>query len=186
MSQTTLAARGSASSAPRASRRAASPLCATLSRILLGAGAVLTVTACSGPVEIETNDLDAEDRAACDAFVADLPDTLNDEARVEVEPAEDPLGAAYGDPPIVVTCGVDEPEGFGEGSSCEVANGVGWYLPDEAYDDQSLDLVLTAAGYRPRVEILVPAEYRPGGGAAAMAALAPLVEEHLTETADCL
>ncbi len=152
---------------------------------IAGTALLLLLTACGGPVEIETADLDADDRAACDAFVADLPDTLSDQPRVEVEPADDPLGAAYGDPPIVVTCGVDEADGFTEGSSCEVANGVGWYLPDEAYDDEELDLVLTAAGYRPRVEILVPADYRPEGGASAMAALAPLVEEHLTKVADC-
>ena len=53
----------------------------------------LLLTACSGPVEIDTPDLDAADRAACEGFVDDLPATLDDEKPVETDP-EDPLGAA--------------------------------------------------------------------------------------------
>ena len=140
------------------------------------------LTAC-GPVEVDVPDLPAEDRAACEAFAADLPDTLLDEEQVEVEPADAPA-AAYGDPPIVVRCGAGEPEGFGKGAQCEIANDVPWYIPPEQYDDQSLDLVITAAWHTPRAQVLLPAEYR-GREAGAMAVLAPLVEEHLEQVDDC-
>lgn len=144
----------------------------------------LALSACGGPVEVDVPKLSAEDRAACDAFAADLPATLFDEERVEVEPDDAPA-AAYGDPAIVVRCGVAQPKGFDLTASCESADGVGYYIPDEQYDDQGLDLTLTAAGYRPRVEVTIPASYRPNAGPAAMAVLAPLVKQHLTLVDDC-
>lgn len=142
------------------------------------------LTGCGGPVEIDVPDLSAADRAACDAFTAALPSSLAEQDREEIEPSDAPA-AAYGDPAIVVRCGVPEPEGFDLTASCETANGVGYYIPDEQYVDQDLDLTLTAAGYRPRVEIDIPASYRPNAGPAVMAVLAPLVEEHFTLVEAC-
>ncbi|TYL51587.1 DUF3515 family protein [Nocardioides sp. BGMRC 2183] len=146
----------------------------------LAAGCIalmLTTAACGGPVEIDVPEMDEADAAACAAFTDDLPDTLAEQERVESEP-EDAPGAAYGDPAIVVTCGVPAPDGFSTAEACELVNDVGWYIPDEQYGDEELDLTITAAGYRPRVEIQVPAELRPNAGPAAMAKLAPLVAEH--------
>ena len=142
------------------------------------------LAACGGPVDVDVPEMSDAERAACDAFVAALPSTLAEQQRDEVDPSDAPA-AAYGDPAIVVRCGVPAPEGFDLTASCEQANGVGYYIPDEQYRDQELDLTLTAAGYRPRVEIVVPAEYRPNGNAAAMSALAPLVKEHFTLVDDC-
>jgi hypothetical protein len=147
-----------------------------------GAG-LLLLAGCGGPVEVDVPDVDGDDAAACEAFADALPDTLADEERVDVEPADAPAGA-YGDPPIVVTCGVGEPEGFGSGAQCELVNGVPWYIPSEQYDDLDLDLVITSAWHEPRVQILVPADAR-GLEAGAMARLSPLVEEHLRETGTC-
>jgi len=154
--------------------------------ILTGLAVPLALVAagCGGPVQVDVPKLSAEDQDACDAFAADLPDTLYDEKRVDIEPADAPA-AAYGDPAIVVRCGVGVPKGFDETASCESANGVGYYLPDEQYTDQDLDLTLTTAGYRPRIEISIPARYRPNAGPAAMAVLAPLVKQHLTLVDDC-
>ncbi|KAA1426318.1 DUF3515 family protein [Nocardioides antri] len=136
-----------------------------------------------GPVEVDVPDLSADDASACSAFIDDLPTTLADEEQVEVEP-EDAPAAAYGDPPIVVTCGAGAPGGFGPGAQCEVANDVPWYIPPEQYDDLSLDLVITAAWHRPRVQVQMPADYR-GNEGGIMAVLADLVKEHLRETATC-
>jgi hypothetical protein len=95
------------------------------------------------------------------------------------------LGRAWGDPAIVVRCGVDVPDDFGETARCEVANGVGWFVPDEQVDDQDSDLVFTAAGYRPVVSVDVPHDYRPEGSAAVIAHLAAAVQEHLELVDDC-
>ena len=148
-----------------------------------GALLLVLLTAC-GPVEVEVPELSGADHEACEAFAADLPGSLAEQEQVEIEPADAPA-AAYGDPAIVVRCGVGTPDGFDLTASCEIVNGVGWYMPDEQYTDQDLDQTLTAAGYRPRVEIRVPSEHRPNGGAAAMAALADLVKEHLALVDEC-
>ncbi len=134
---------------------------------------------CGGPVELATYDLDETDRRACEAFAADLPDVLAQEERVDVEP-DDALGAAYGDPPITVTCGVPTPEGFDLTAQCQEANGVGWFLPPELLDDPDADATLSAAGNRPVVQVVVPGVADRGDlAAAAIAELAPLVTEHL-------
>ncbi|KRB77236.1 hypothetical protein ASE01_10875 [Nocardioides sp. Root190] len=140
--------------------------------------------ACGGPVEVDVPDLSDADRAACDAFTAALPSSLAEQERDGVEPSDAPA-AAYGDPAIIVRCGVPEPEGFDLTASCETANGVGYFTPDEQFADQDLDLTITAAGYRPRIEVTVPARYRPNAGPAAMAVLAPLIKEHLTLVEAC-
>lgn len=79
----------------------------------------------------------------------------------------------------MVSCGAEEPDGFAPGAPCEVAEGVRWYIPVDQFGDEPRDLTITAAWDRPRVEVTVPADYWPEGGAAVMAVLAPLVEEHL-------
>ncbi len=130
-------------------------------------------------------DLDADDAAACEEFADALPDTLADESRVDIEPADAPA-AGYGDPAIVVSCGVGVPAGFGPGAQCLVVNDVPWYAPSEDYDDLSLDLVLTAAWHQPRVQAVVPADLRGHGiESGVMAGLSPLVAQHLRETAKC-
>ncbi|KRA29603.1 MULTISPECIES: DUF3515 domain-containing protein [unclassified Nocardioides] len=153
-------------------------------RATLLVAASVVLVACGGPVEVDVPDLSRADREACDAFAAELPDSLAEQDRVDIRPADAPA-AAYGDPAIVVRCGVPTPEGFDLTASCETANGVGYFIPDEQYDDQGLDLTLTAAGYVPRVEIIIPAEYRPNAAPAVMSVLAPLIKDHFTLVDDC-
>lgn len=149
------------------------------------------LTACGGPTEVDVPDLDEADAAACAAFVDALPDVLADEERGEVTPDEAPA-AAYGDPAIVVSCGVAAPEEFDATAQCEVVNDVGWYLPPDQYDDPDADLTITAVGFRPRVEVLLPADYRDEDrgavsdtAAAVLAELTDPVRDHLTEAAEC-
>jgi hypothetical protein len=138
-----------------------------------------------GPVELPTPDLDTADAAACEALVADLPDTLAGEEPVETEPAGAP-GAAYGDPAIVVSCGAPEPEDFRETADCLLVNDVGWFVPPEQDADNDADLVLTTGGYEPRLRVDVPADYRPEGSAAVMAELAEVVSTHLDLVERCV
>jgi hypothetical protein len=84
-----------------------------------------------------------------------------------------------------VRCGVDVPADFDATAHCEVANGVGWFVPDEQIDDQDADLVFTAVGYRPIVSVEVPHDYRPEGSAAVIADLAGPVMDHLELVDPC-
>lgn len=147
--------------------------------------AAVLLTACGGPVELDSPDLAGADRAACEGFVADLPGELADQQPREVEP-EDALGAAYGDPAITVRCGVGLPEGFSRIGHCEVADGVGWYVADEELDDPGSDATLTAVTFSPHVEVTVPADYRPDGAAAVLVELAEAVRANLRPGQECV
>ena len=138
-----------------------------------------------GPVEVDAPDLDRSDGAACAEFLDDLPATLNGQGTVEFEPSDAPA-AAYGDPAIVVVCGVDLPRGFGEAAHCERAGGVDWYAPPEQYEDQEVDVTLTSVSHRPAVRLLVPDDYRPDGVAAALSQIADAVESNLEKVDECL
>jgi hypothetical protein len=135
------------------------------------------------PVRIDSPGVSAGDRAACEALLDDLPATLYDQERRLVAPAA-ALGAAWGDPPILLTCGTGPPAEFDEFSRCLEANGVGWFVPpsDEA---EGVDLTVTTAGHRPRVSVEIPADYRPEGLASVTANLAPLVDQHLELVDPC-
>ena len=142
-------------------------------------------TACSGPVEIESPELDAAGRAACSAMLDDLPAELADEDQREIEP-DDAFGAAYGDPAIVIVCVDSAPEGFTDLSPCEQVNDVGWYVPaDEAGDPEAV-AVVTAMTHRPLVQVTIPADYRPDGAAAALAELSDPIADNLELVDECL
>lgn len=160
-----------------------------LSATLLGLAPVLV--ACSSTPEIAAYVGDDDGRAACEALVAELPDELADEPRVDVEPA-DALGAAYGDPAITVTCGIAVPSDFNQASRCDEADGVGWFIPDRVNDSIDIDLHISPAGYRPVLGVVVPADLRPQSAsegdavtAAVLAQLSPLVSEHLELVERC-
>ncbi len=127
--------------------------------------------------------MDAADEAACEALLDDVPETLYDEERRLVAPAA-ARGAAWGDPPIVLTCGVSEPAEFDQFSLCIEANGVGWFVPP-SQEEEGADVTITAVGHRPRVSVVIPGEYRPEGLASVMANLAPVVDEHLELVDPC-
>ena len=82
-------------------------------------------------------------------------------------------------------CGVSVPAGFNRTSGCQTANGVGWYVPDDQFADESSDLVISTAGYRPIVQVTIPATYRPEGLAAVMAELAPMVRDYTKLVKPC-
>ncbi|HEX5861628.1 MAG TPA: DUF3515 domain-containing protein [Nocardioides sp.] len=150
-----------------------------------GLVAALLLTGCGeDPVTISAPEVRGSERATCERFVADLPDELADETRRTL--ADDQaLGAAWGDPPIVLTCGGALPDDFDRFAQCVEANGVGWFVPPEAETDQSSSATLTAAGYRPLVRVAVPEDYRPEGVAAIIAELAGPVREHLELVDPC-
>ena len=150
-----------------------------------GLVAAQLLTGCGeDPVTISAPEVEGPERATCERFVADLPGELADEASRSLA-GDDALGAAWGDPPIVLTCGGDLPDDFDRFAECVEANGVGWFVPAEAEADQSSPATVTAAGYRPLVRVTVPGDYRPEGVAAIIAELARPVRDHLELVERC-
>jgi len=92
--------------------------------------------------------------AACTAGLTALPDRLAGHDGREVSP----LGAAraYGNPPIVVRCGVDRPPGYDATQECFQIDDVGWYT-----ETAQGGTIFTSVWARPRVEVRVPSGYTP-------------------------
>ena len=141
------------------------------------------MTGCgAGSVEIAAPALDGADAKACEELVGTLPDEVSDQPRREVDP-ESAYVAAWGDPAIVLRCGVPSPNGFDEFALCQETNGVGWFVPEEQVEDQGADVVMTTIGFEQNVEILVPDDYRPP--AAAMVDVAATIKQSIREVKPC-
>jgi hypothetical protein len=149
---------------------------------------VLLVSGCSDQApEIDAPDLSAGDAAACRDLVDALPDVLDGHDRVDAT-GDTELGAAWGDPAIVLTCGVGRPDDFTDTSTCVQVNRTGWYVPDSVLlsDDQSLDVTTTEMNYRPRVQLFIPGEYRPDGFMNGIGEIGALIEQQLRRTGHCV
>ncbi len=123
-----------------------------------GGGAV-EVGDAAGP-----GDLDARQSRGCAELLDALPDTLAGLQRRDVEPA-DAYAAAWGDPPVVLRCGAGRPAGFNAVSSCQITNGVAWFVPDSQITGRPEAITMTTIGRSPGVEVRLPVESFPPAGA---------------------
>ena len=103
--------------------------------------------------------------------------------RTKKRPRDGRYGAAWGDPAILLRCGVGRPASFDELSSCQITNDVAWYIPEEQIVGGPVDIVMTTIGRSVDVEVRLPAEYFPPANA--MVDLADAVTESTTETEPC-
>lgn len=134
-------------------------------------------------VAVDRFEVSATGRTQCRALLEALPDRLADQSRRTV--TKGAYAAAWGDPAIVLRCGVGRPKDFDKFSECQRADGVDWFVPDSVIDDQSADAVMTTIGRDPAVEVRLPAHYRPTGSAAVMVDLAPVLKAHTRVTTPC-
>jgi hypothetical protein len=140
----------------------------------------LTSAAC-GKVDVPDTSVSGAQRTACESLVKALPHHVSDQA--ERETKGNPLGAAWGDPAIVLRCGVGKPADYDPVLGCQTVNGLDWYVPSKAMDDQQADVVMTTIGRVPAVEVTLPASYRPP--AAAMVDLGEVIKEHTRSVSPC-
>jgi hypothetical protein len=141
------------------------------------------VSACGGDeVDVRRTGVTGPDRTACISLVKALPHRVSDQPARTVT-GETEVAAAWGDPAVVLRCGVGTPNGYTRFAACQTANGVDWFVPDEAIQDQDTDVVMTTIGRSPSVEVVVPAEDRPP--VAAMVDLAPVIKAHTRVTRRC-
>ena len=153
--------------------------------VMCGAAVVLSglLAGCTGSVEIDSPDVGARTRSACARFLDVVPEKVSGERQRRTEP-NDALGAAWGDPPIVVTCGVKMPTEFDEFSPCEEVDGVGWFIPESAYTEPDEDVSITTIGWSPAVRIDLPPDYRPP--ADVLVEIGAAVKKALTQTKPCV
>jgi hypothetical protein len=125
---------------------------------------VVALAGCgAGPVGVDSPSPDADVAAQC-------RDLIGQERR-DISP-DDALAAAWGDPAIVLSCGVARPAALTPISTCFVVNDIGWLAtvdgreftgpepPDET-------IVFTTIGRSAYVEISVPDHWAPQADALA-------------------
>lgn len=152
---------------------------ARLPRIAGLVGAAWLLVACgSGPVDVEAPQPGGTAVDECAALLAALPDVIVEQDRRDVSP-EDALAAAWGDPAIVLRCGVPEPAGLRPSSECFVVNDVGWFAQES--DDH---VVFTTIGRSTNVEMAVPDDYAPEANA--LPAVAAPIQKATSEPRPCV
>lgn len=144
--------------------------------------AVTGLVGCGGDeVKVPDVKVSADDAARCRALMDALPEKVADRSRRTT--TGNAFAAAWGDPAIVLRCGVGVPRDYDKFSRCQRADGVDWFVPESVFTDQRADVVMTTLGRSPRVEVTVPADYRPS--LAPMTDLADAIRKTTREVSPC-
>lgn len=128
--------------------------------------ALLSLGGCSRQVAVTAPTPDGATAAACAAVMAALPGVLAGEDAREVTP-DTGSTAAWGDPPIVLRCGVPVPAARAPTSLLTTVDGVDWFA-----EPLTAGVLLTTDGRAVNVEVAVPEDYEP---ATVIGELAPAV-----------
>ncbi len=95
---------------------------------------------------------------SCRSLVSSLPTTVADQ---QSTPVDSPRVAAWGDPRIVLRCGVQPPAELEPTSRCDDVDGIGWFTQKRDGGGR----LFTTIGRDPDVSVEVPADYQPAGTA---------------------
>lgn len=138
----------------------------------------LALVGCSGPGPVDiagAPTLTGTELAACTALTADLPDSLGDGLARRELASPLPGAAAFGDPPVVVTCGAEGvAAGYQPDALLSEVDGVGWFA--EQLDDR---VRYSTPTRRPQVVLTLPADRQ---AFEVLVALASPVREHTAST----
>lgn len=137
--------------------------------MILGCVAVLGVAGCSNTVELDTPVPGGASGTLCQSLLKDAPSTVAGQDSRDVDPPA--AGRAWGDPAILLQCGVSKPRGLTPTSRCAEINNVGWFAErgKDAY-------VFTTIGRATYVQVTVPREYEPASDA--LVDLAKTIKQH--------
>jgi hypothetical protein len=130
--------------------------------LLTLAGLSLLLTACGRTPALELDPVTPSPgtSAYCERLDGVLPAAVADQPLRRVEPES--AGHAWGDPAIVLRCGVPEPAALRPDSRLADVDGIGWL--DEERGDA---IVFTTVGQDVDVEVTVPSAYKPEADALA-------------------
>ena len=126
---------------------------------------VALTSGCSGPGAVEvTAPPSPTDRvqAMCGDLIDALPETVADDLDARDVDPSDALAAAWGDPAVVLRCGVPKPDALTRTSACFEVDGVGWLATQDGREvsgDAPVEgtLTFTTIGRAAYVEVEVPA-----------------------------
>jgi hypothetical protein len=124
----------------------------------------------SGPREVEgTPPTDDAAVSTCEGLIAKLPESIAGLKSIELSNG-DGWAAAWGDPAIVLRCGVAESPALVPTSQCIAVNDIDWFATQDGAEadlsnlrDATVDM--TTVGRSVNVEVSVPAKWQPPGDA---------------------
>jgi hypothetical protein len=135
------------------------------------------LAACQGSsLRVDTYPTTTGSALDCAALLGDLPPTVADQPRRLVV---DNVAGAWGDPPIILRCGVEKPAALKPDSQCHEVNGVGWLA-----EEQPDGWLFTTIGRKYNLSLEAPADYEPA--ADALADVADLVRRHVPNVKPCV
>ncbi len=97
-----------------------------------------------------------------------LPDKVDDAERRDTSPRT-ARTAAWGEPPVILRCGVERPKGLTLTAQLNTVNGIDWLV-----ETRNGGHVFTTVGRAAYIEVVVPAEHDPQVGP--LVDLAPAVQ----------
>ena len=142
-----------------------------LAGTFLGAVALLSLTACSSGLAVSPPNPPPVGAAAytCSAVHGALPDEVDGHGVTATTP-KSPLTAAWGQPAIVLRCGVPTPKALTPTSQLVTINGVSW-LPEQL----TQGYLFTTVGREVNIEVAVPDAYSPEANV--LVDLTPVIEK---------
>jgi len=143
--------------------------------VLAVAGAVLASCQGRGTVHVDAYPTTRSSELDCAVLLGDLPPRIAGQSRRLVAGK---IAGAWGEPPIVLRCGVEKPASLTPTSQCHEVNGVGWLA-----ERQSDGYLFTTIGRKHYVSLEVPGDYQPE--ADALVDVADVIARHLPETRPC-
>jgi len=126
--------------------------------VVVAAVGAVAVGGCAGAATVDSPSLEGAAARQCAALAQAAPDTVAGVDEVEVDTRG--VALAWGDPLLVLRCGVDAPATLEPTSRCDRVDGVDWFA-QPAEDGYRFSTV----GRRTTVELFVPADYEPAGDA---------------------
>ncbi|WP_254052251.1 DUF3515 domain-containing protein [Aeromicrobium sp. A1-2] len=138
---------------------------APLAAALLGS---MLLASCGSTLSVDDYPTESGTSVNCKALVADHPLTVAGQKNRLVR---DGNAAAWGDPAIILRCGVEKPRELGPAARCDMINDVGWFTESTADG-----YLFTTIGREYFVSVEVPHDYDPE--ADALADLADFVARH--------
>lgn len=153
--------------------------------VLLGCALV----GCAGAddVEVTPPTPSAATARACAELVAAAPSSVAGAGARNASPASD-FTAAWGDPAVLLRCGVPRPDAMTRTAQCFVIDGVGWLATQNGVEVDPArfsggTLVFTTIGRSAYVEVTVPDHYQPA--ADALVDLSRAIREHTAQQQPC-
>lgn len=123
---------------------------------------------CGSGVSVDAYPTEPGTSINCKSLLADRPLKVAGQDNRLVDGGN---ASAWGDPAIILRCGVEKPEGLGPAARCDMVDGVGWFTETTADG-----FLFTTIGRDFHVSVEVPGDYEPA--ADALADLADSVARH--------